>query len=185
MTTIKGHKINLRPLDVADTAVLFSYRSLPEVYRYQQWLPESVADALSFIESYGFDRQAIRDRWNQFAVIETPSGQLIGDCGFCLCSEGEAEIGYTIMPTLQGRGHGTDCVKTLITFLFDQLPLHSIKAVTDPGNRPSISLLQRLAFTLTSLSPKATCIRGELCDDATYHLRRESWVGEGHSQTAS
>lgn len=175
MTTIKGHKLNLRPLAVADATTLFSYRSLPEVYRYQQWLPESEADALSFIESYSFAWQAMRDRWNQFAVIETRCGQLIGDCGFCLCSQEEAEIGYTIMPTFQGRGHGTDCVTTLITFLFDKLLIHSIKAVTDPGNRPSISLLERLSFTLTSLSPNTIRIRGKLCDDATYHLRRESW----------
>lgn len=175
MTAIEGQKLILRPLDAADAETLFSYRSQPEVYRYQQWLPESVDDALSFIESYSFNEQAIRDRWNQFAVIETSSLQFIGDCGFCLCSDDEAEIGYTVMPAYQGRGHGADCVKTLITFLFDHLELHSIKAVTDPNNCPSISLLQRQAFTLTSLAPQTTRIRGALCDDATFHLTREDW----------
>jgi ribosomal-protein-alanine N-acetyltransferase len=40
----------------------------------------------------------------------------------------------------------TDAVRTLVRFSFNVLRLHRIEAATQPGNSPSIRVLQRTGF---------------------------------------
>jgi [ribosomal protein S5]-alanine N-acetyltransferase len=99
-----------------------------------------------------------------------------------MCSDSVAEIGYSLMPSVQHQGDGTDCARTLINYLFYQLQLqlHTIQAITDPENKPPLSLLTRSGFILISFIPKATNIRGVLCDDAIYQLSLQDWEENLH-----
>jgi RimJ/RimL family protein N-acetyltransferase len=49
VATITTQRLAISPLRAEDAAELFSYRSDPEVARYQLWRPASEADAIEFI----------------------------------------------------------------------------------------------------------------------------------------
>src|SRR4030042_4122744 len=140
--------LKLHPLKLADANVLFSYRSLPVVYKYQQWAPRHLEEAMDFIRNYSISSKVKPENWKQLGIFLRENQRLVGDCGFCLQGE-QVEIGYTISPEYQGRGYGKEAVKALIGFLFQTYQVEKIMARCDPENKVSIGLLERLKFIQT------------------------------------
>ena len=62
----------------------------------------------------------------------------------------QAEVGFELFPGFQGRGIMKETLLEVVAFGFKQLKLKTITALTDPGNQPSIKLLQRAGFIADS-----------------------------------
>ena len=170
-------------MSVKDSAALFAYRSLEEVYAYQSWFPEDVSEAETFIRKYSIDVY-VPGQWKQFGIYSLDNSKLIGDCGFCFQSGGETEIGYTIAPSYQRRGFGSEVVTALIGYVFDQTPSHTIIAKTDPMNLASIALLTRLGFKKIAHIERSVQIRGQWEDDVVFAMPREDWtMNSNYDQT--
>ena len=167
MLSILTKRIYLAPLQLKDAASLFEYRSKPEVYRYQSWLPKNLYDAERFIFEFSTNPVTI-GQWFQYGIFLNPEHTLIGDCGFCLLESKKAEIGYTISPDYQRLGYGTEAARALLKYIFDQFAVNEIKASTDPRNESSIALLTKLGFQQTDVFPKSVEIRGEWQDDVVF-----------------
>jgi RimJ/RimL family protein N-acetyltransferase len=172
---IQTKRLDLHLLQLVDAVALLSYRSLPEVYKYQQWAPRRLEETLDFIRKYSISGEVKPGNWKQLGIFLKENQQLIGDCGFCLKGE-EVEIGYTISPEFQGQGYGKEAVKVLIDFLFQALPIERIVARTDPKNLVSIGLLKRLHFIQTGFFPRSIKIRSRWKDDVLFSLKKEVWV---------
>jgi RimJ/RimL family protein N-acetyltransferase len=164
----------LHPLQITAAGVLFSYRSLLTVYKYQQWAPQRVEEARDFIRKFSITHEVKPGNWKQLGIFRQENQRLIGDCGFCLQGE-QVEIGYTISPDYQGQGYGKEAVKALIDFLFRTFPVKKVIARTDPQNLVSIGLLQWLEFIQTGFFPRSIKIRGRWQDDVLFTLTREVW----------
>ncbi|OGB63226.1 MAG: hypothetical protein A2Y94_07505 [Caldithrix sp. RBG_13_44_9] len=167
--------LKLHPLKLADANVLFSYRSLPVVYKYQQWAPRHLEEAMDFIRKYSVTDEVKPGNWKQLGIFLKDNQKLIGDCGFCLQGE-QVEIGYTISPEYQGQGYGKEAVKALIDFLFRAYPGRKIIASTDPQNWASMRLLERLHFIQSGFFPRSIKIRGRWKDDVLFTMTKEDWV---------
>lgn len=155
-----------------DSPQLFAYRSLPEVYNFQTWAPETPGEAEQFVENYTLTLPLITGRWQQLGIFLRSHGNLIGDCGFCLTAENQAKIGYTIAPDFQRQGIATEVVNGLVQYLFQETTIHKIIALSDPENIGSIRVLQRTGFKQTDLLHNSIMIRGEWKDDAVYTISR-------------
>ncbi|MFO1317495.1 MAG: GNAT family N-acetyltransferase [Burkholderiales bacterium] len=57
------------------------------------------------------------------------------------------EIGYRLRHDAWGRGFATEGATALLRFGFDELGLHRIIGVTDPGNRASQHVLRKIGMT--------------------------------------
>lgn len=57
-----------------------------------------------------------------------------------------AEIGYMILPEFQGKGIISESLQAVIAYGFDEMKLHSIEAIIDPGNTASESVLIKNGF---------------------------------------
>lgn len=165
---IKTARLYLAPLRPHDAKALFAYRSLPEVYRYQTWAPTKLEEAVEFIAKNSAHHSPAPDAWLQFGIYSCESNQLIGDCGFCLQKNHQAEIGYTISPSFQKNGYGIEAVQGVIYFLHSQFDVTKIVASCDPQNTASISLLEKLGCVRDGFYPKSLEIRGEWVDDVVY-----------------
>lgn len=172
---IKTPSLILRPLHTDDASMLFTYRSLPEVYCYQGWKASSLEDAQAFIADYSFSEPVCDGNWKQMAVRVRNTDALIGDCGFRVFEDRQAEIGYTIAPDSQGQGYGTETVYGLITYLYRNLNMHRIIATTDPNNIGSIRILEKLGFRREGHFKESLLIRGEWKDDLLFALLRHEW----------
>ena len=173
---ISTQRTLLQPLPLEDAEALFSYRSLPDVYRYQCWAPKTVSDAEDFIKTYSLHSEIVEGRWRQFGIYAADDRSLLGDCGFCPQDGNQAEIGYTIAPPFQRRGLGTEVVKSLVDYLFKEVSIHKIIAKTDPENVGSIKVLENLGFRREAHLKRSVQIRGEWRDDLVYAVLRDEWM---------
>lgn len=179
---ITTDRLVLTPLTDADADALFSYRSLPEVGRYQSWEPARVEDAAAFIESVravGFDSPGT---WSQLGVRLRETGELVGDLGVHFLEDGtQVEVGFTITPAVQGRGFGTEALAGLLDHLFNTLRKHRVSASVDPRNGPSLRLARRVGMRQEAHFRQSVWFRGEWADDIVLAVLASEW-GAGHDR---
>lgn len=59
----------------------------------------------------------------------------------------DVEIGYRLLHGAWGHGYATEGATALLNFGFDELRLHRIIGVTDPGNKASQHVLRKVGMT--------------------------------------
>src|SRR5262245_53434918 len=102
-------RLLLRRLEDGDAEALFSYRSLPEVAKYQGWDSFDMADAARLIASQAERQPGVPGTWLQLAIVDRESNRIAGDCGlhFIIDDPRLMEIGITLAPAFQHRGCAT------------------------------------------------------------------------------
>jgi RimJ/RimL family protein N-acetyltransferase len=141
-------RLHLRRLCRDDAEALCSYRSMPEVARYQYWESFGPEDAARLIETQSTAEPNIPGTWFQLAIIKTDTGCMIGDCGL-RCPKDEPrqmEIGITLAPHFQGRRYADEAAECLLEYCFTTLDKHRVLAYIDVSNRSAIALCVRLGF---------------------------------------
>ena len=170
-------RLILSRLSAADSTSLFAYRSLPEVFRYQSWEPQSLDDAIGFIDGLACNLLDTSGTWFQFGVRLRESGELIGDLGVRLLQDGQqAEIGFTLAPSAQGRGFAAEAVAAVLDFLFERLGKHRVFASADPRNQSSLRLLQRVGMRQEAHFRQSLLFKGEWADDVVFAVLASEWV---------
>ncbi|MEO5698159.1 MAG: GNAT family N-acetyltransferase [Burkholderiaceae bacterium] len=161
----------LRRLNRDDLARFHAYRSDPVVGRFQGWSPMSNSDALAFI-----DRMAVAElfkpgAWMQLAIARSDDGALVGDLGLFVAENGEhAELGVTVSPEAQGRGHGSTAFREAIRMLFEQTAVARVVGVADARNLASIRLLERVG--MSRVETRETIVKEERCTEWVYARNR-------------
>jgi RimJ/RimL family protein N-acetyltransferase len=174
---IQTERLFLRKLTLQDVPAIHSYRSDPEVMRYQTWHPASAQEIGAFIENInriGFD---VVDTWFQLGIYLRATQVLIGDIGihFLPPDNRQAEIGFTIAPQYLHKGYATEAVDQLLKYLFKNLGKHRVIASVDPGNSPSIKLLERIGMRKEAHFRYSIWTGKEWADDIVYALLETEW----------
>ncbi|WP_026688951.1 GNAT family N-acetyltransferase [Alteribacter aurantiacus] len=111
-------------------------------------------EAARVIESYraSFARQQ-GIRWG---MVIKDSNTFIGTIGLdhIGVSGKKAEIGFDLHPSYWGKGLGSEALREILRYAFEELHLYRIGAVTFPENLDSITLLEKFHFE------KEGCLRG-------------------------
>ncbi|WP_018933105.1 GNAT family N-acetyltransferase [Gracilibacillus lacisalsi] len=86
--------------------------------------------------------------WGVWFVIDKDNDTVIGDIGFKgkPDSENTIEVGYGIVPSLQGKGCATEAVKEIILWAFTSNSVKRITAECENNNVASIRVLEKLGF---------------------------------------
>lgn len=171
-------RLVLTPLEPGDANAMLTYRADPEVCRYQGWEPATLEDVQRFIapmQTVAFDTPGT---WFQLAVRLQDSRELIGDLGVHFPDDmnHQVEIGFTVAPRHQGRGHATEAVIGLLDHLLLTMQKHRVFASVDPRNEPSLALLERLGMRREAHFHKSLWFKGEWVDDVVYGLLRSEWA---------
>lgn len=89
--------------------------------------------------------------WGHRQVVERASGLVVGGIGFFGPPlGGEAEIGYGIVPSRQGRGYATEALLAMIAMAWADARVRTVVAGTDPGNVASQRVLEKAGFRRVS-----------------------------------
>lgn len=177
-TELAGERVALRRLRLADSKTLVSYRSDPDVARYQSWdAPYPPAAGKRLITAMLRQHPDTPGEWFQFAVTLRSTGELIGDCGSKTIASDprQAEIGYTIASPHQGNGYGTEAVRLLLGYLFAARGKHRVTASCDPRNTASIKLLERVGMRREGHLRESSRFGGEWADDLLFALLDHEW----------
>ena len=188
-TTVAGERIVLRRFAMADLATFVTYRSDPDVARYQSWeAPYPRAKAERSIRELLREHPDTPGQWFQFAMELRATGELIGDCACGIDAEDalQAEIGFTLRPEFQGHGYATEAARALLGYLFGVRDKHRVTARCDPRNGASVAVLERLGMRREGHTRESTWAKGEWTDDLLYAILDREWrERNGDAQSGS
>jgi RimJ/RimL family protein N-acetyltransferase len=148
-------RLRLRGWRVDDAPALAAMNADPEVMRYIGSGAKPYAEALDRAES--LVREPPGDGlglWviEEWAIDESATGVFHGWAGLIpLDGTEEIELAYRLVTSSWGRGIATEAARPLLAYGFGELRLARIAAVTDPENRASRRVLDKLGFLYQGL----------------------------------
>src|SRR5579859_7611941 len=85
---LETERLLLRPFQREDLDAFVAYRNDPEVARYQSWeTPFTVRKAERLLDAMQRFTPGGPDGWYQVAIVLRQTGEMIGDCAFCILEE--------------------------------------------------------------------------------------------------
>ncbi len=151
-SAVHGERIVLRAPQTSDYGPWAELRAASRTH-LQPWEPTWPRDDLTRTafkrRVRHYQREARADQGYAFLVLDGADERLVGGIALTNVQRGvtqSASLGYWLGRSQTGRGYMTDAVRTLVRFSFNVLRLHRIEAATQPGNSPSIRVLQRTGF---------------------------------------
>ena len=176
-TELRSPRLTLRPVARADAAAICGYRSDPEVARYQSWESFGPADAAALVDAQAGTQPGTPGTWFQLALVESATGNVVGDCGLhCRRDDPrQAEVGITVAPARQGRGYAAEAVAAVVDYLFAELGMHRVTAVTDAENAPAAALFRRLGFRREAHFVEHLWFKGRWGGEFVFALLHREW----------
>lgn len=178
MFPLHTERLILRPFDLSDAETFSTYRSDPEVARYQGWdAPYSLIQAQEFIQSMRDVHPGAPGEWLQLAIQLKSSGQVIGDCAFAGLKDvpHQAEIGFSLARAYQGHGYATEAVRRLLAYLFTTFAFHRIRAICDEENLSSARVLERVGMRREGHLIDNVWFKGRWSSEYWYAILRSEW----------
>ena len=161
---IAAGPVGLRALRAADIDDFLAYRGDPEVARFQGWQPMDRAAALAFLQE-ALPCPWQEGDWAQIGIARTADDHLVGDIGLLREGPAQAQLGFSLARTAQGRGWARAAVQACIDGLLLPLGVTRLRGITDARNAASLRLLLGLGFTPTAREDLV--FRGEACTEIT------------------
>ncbi|MFO7537497.1 MAG: GNAT family N-acetyltransferase [Chloroflexota bacterium] len=188
MLILESKRLILRPFQDADIEAFSAYRSDPDIARYQSWEPPvTLEQATRFVNDMKHARPGVQGEWYQWAVERKAAAGLIGDCAFQIMAPDprQAEIGFTFAPAYQGQGFAAEAVSRLLDYLFGDLNLHRVVAITDAENRAAARLLERLGLRHEGTFVENIWFKGAWGSEFSYALLHREWAGKHRAAQGS
>jgi RimJ/RimL family protein N-acetyltransferase len=176
-TPLETPRLRLRHFRDADLALFMAYRNDPEVARYQGWEGISEPEARAFLQEQKEAQPGVPGHWFQIAIELKETGMLVGDCALKSeeHDERQAELGYTLSRTYQGRGIASEAVLCILEYAFVTLGLHRVIAMTACENVASVALLERLGLRREGRFRQSVWLKGQWADEYLYAMLQEEW----------
>jgi RimJ/RimL family protein N-acetyltransferase len=178
MPVLETQRLILRPFQGQDLEAFTSYRSDPDVARYQSWeIPYSQDQAAALIQEMKRTQPGIPGEWYQFAIERKLSPGLIGDCVFHILTQDvrQAEIGFSLARQYQGQGYAAEAVNRLLDYLFGELDLHRVAAICDVENQASVRLLERVGMRREGHFIENIWFKGAWGSEYSYAMLHQEW----------
>jgi ribosomal-protein-alanine N-acetyltransferase len=84
-----------------------------------------------------------------------------------------AEVGYMLLPEFSGKGIVSEAVARVAQYGFEEMKLHSIEGVIDPGNSASEKVLLKNGFIKEAHFKEHEFYDGAFIDSAVYSLLKK------------
>lgn len=147
---LETNRLFLRRMSNADVEYIFAMRSDKDVMRFIRSAETSRKATENWIA-------LISSRWETdkigfCAVIEKSSKRFAGWCGLWrLIETGEIEVGYALLKEFWGKGFAVEASEAFLDYGFKELKVEKIVAVTDPENRNSRRVMEKLGMTFDGI----------------------------------
>jgi RimJ/RimL family protein N-acetyltransferase len=169
---LETERLILRRSEPRDAEAISSYRSDPEVNRWQGWERTDPAGIAEEIDAMAARDPGEAGGWVQLSVLERESGTLVGDVGFSRADgePGVIKVGYTMSPAFQGLGYATEAVAAIVAYAFDVLGADVARAYASAENIPSIRVAEKVGMKLMERFEHHA--DGEIWHGVRYEVRR-------------
>jgi RimJ/RimL family protein N-acetyltransferase len=146
--TFVTKRLRLRPFRVSDATALHRLYGDAENLRFWGTDPSPNLDATKRMLRWHLGYRH-RD-YALWAVEETRTRRLVGMINYHRreIRERRVDIGWLILPEMQGKGYMTEAGRAFLRHLFDDLHVHKVEAYIRKENKASAALARRLGFRL-------------------------------------
>lgn len=175
---LESARLILRRFADRDLAPFLAYLNDPEVARYQSWETYTEQQAQETIDKQKELVPAVPGRWFTFALELKETGALVGHVALSVKTEErqQAEIGFTLAREYHGKGLGFEAAARVLDYVFADLKLHRVTAITDCENTRSIALLERLGMRREGHFIQNIWFKGKWGDEYSYAILRHEWL---------
>ena len=162
--TLVTERLTLRELLLSDAPDVLIFRGDPEVQKYDDPILHNVGEVQAFIEEIRAEYTA--QEGLAWAVTLNNSDTVLGLFGFHHWNKyhRRAEVGYGLARVYWGQGIGSEAVRAIVRFGFEQMDLNRIYAGTIADNHESVRLLEKVGF-----QREGTRRKHSWEDDGTFH----------------
>jgi RimJ/RimL family protein N-acetyltransferase len=178
MIHLKTQRLCLRPFQESDLDAFVTYRSDPDVARYQSWTtPYSFDQAMTFLEEMKLAQAGTPGTWYQLAIERQIQPGIIGDCAFQVLEDDnrQGQIGFTLARPYQKQGYAAEAVRGLLDYLFGELRLHRVTAICDVENLASVKLLERVGMRREGHFIENIWFKGAWGSEYSYAVLDSEW----------
>jgi ribosomal-protein-alanine N-acetyltransferase len=112
--------------------------------------PDTELAGLLVIYGPWIAEDAQRLGYGPWALIARDEGSVVGSAGFMgkPPEQGEAiELGYGVHPDFRNHGYATEATRALVEWALSQPAVERVIAKCDPGNTPSVRVLEKIGMT--------------------------------------
>lgn len=171
-------RLRIRNLKAANLPEFYSYRSNPEVTKYQGFDVFSVEQAKAFIAEQTDRQFGKAGEWAQYGIENKATGKIVGDCAVKLDQNDTriAEVGITISPTEQKKGYAKEALTAILDFLFSLEDFHRVKETVDAENIASIQLLKSIGFRQEGHFIQNLFFKGKWGSELQFAMLKSEWV---------
>ncbi len=172
---IYGERIMLREYRESDLMQIRKWVNEEETVRYLSNIflyPQSEEQTRDFLE------RAMSDEWKGFVIAEKETGDYIGQIDFVELDEinGYGEIGIVIGdPELTSRGIGTEALKLILDFGFNNLRLNRIELVCWSFNKRGQKAYEKAGFIKEGIRRQKLFRDGKYYDEYCYGILKKEW----------
>lgn len=174
MILLEGESCYLRILN-EDDASSFTEMLIANKKYWSVFEPRQEASFFTVIRQREKIRESLfqmRDRREyNFGIFHPATGKLIGHISLYSIKRlpfSSGFVGYSIDERMIGRGIGTEAVRLVTTFAFEQVALHRVEAYVSPRNKGSITVLEKAGYLREGLLRKLLYINGVWEDHYIY-----------------
>ena len=175
MPILKTARLTCRPIDSADWPFFLALQQNPDVMRH-------VADARSESEI----REAFDSRlpawhpgdahWLCLILCDNETHAPLGVTGYIHRAEACAEVGFLLAPDAQGKGYGTESLRSVCDYAFTRGGLRRLTACVTEGNQASRHLLEKVGFVLEGTLRESYWLQQRWHNDWLLGLLKQDYI---------
>ncbi len=169
---MEGELVRLRALERSDLPAVVRWMNDPEVTRY---LLSAPLYSLGEMEQWYDERRGTDDR--TLAMMDEKDG-LMGYCGISRLEWEERRCNLWLIigeRDAWGRGYGTDTVRTMLRYLFDEVNLNRVYLTVDEENHRAIGLYERCGFQREGVHQRSRFKNGRYRNDVIMAVLKRDW----------
>lgn len=172
---MRGEKVSLALLRDDDEAI----------EKYLAWLSDESYNAWILQSGNALNRKGERD-WiascsaseRRFSIIDNASQEMVGNCSVRLSKDGcTASLGILIGEhSAQGRGLGTEVVRMLVKFSFDNLRAHRVELSVCADNERARRCYETAGFVTCGIQHEMHWYQGAWHDSIIMEILHDRWM---------
>jgi len=176
---LETDRLFLRKLCSEDLEDFHSFRSNPEICKFQSFDPFTIEESKKFIEEQSKTEFGTPGEWAQTGIVLKANNKLVGD--FALKPEKDeprtVEIGITLNSAYQGNGFAVETLKRVFEHLFSETETHRIYGILDSENHGSRNLMENLSMRREAEFKKSywDAKMKEWRDEYVYAILKDDW----------
>lgn len=171
-----GKKVMLRELRESDLPDIMEYVNDYETYStFTDSAPRPKTEEFQKCWIAGSTREDLLT----FAIADKETGEFAGTIQLRDINRRARRSLFSIVlkPSAQGRGYGTDALRVLLRFAFDELNLHKITLVVYEGNEGGRRLYEKVGFQYEGTLREQVYRQGHYHDQLVYSILASEFGG--------